>query len=473
MEPTTSAEVTGAGRANRNERLEILLARARWSPENLADRLNELAAGMGWRSRLHRRTPRRWLYGDAHRLEPCVPRQPWPGLVCHLIAQRLGEPITPEHLGWPNAGPLRYVSADDRLGRVWDTTTVLAALTSVVDADGMERRHFLAMTGLSLTSVAHQWLFDPARLAASVMGTRVDHALVDDFERVADARRRMDDALGGGALLASVREDLRLVVALLNRSAYTEEVGRRLYATAAEFGRLAGWLADDCNQPALAQRYFLTALRAVHLSGDRAIGANILGNMCVQAGQSGNPREAMTLAESALTAGKALTPAVVGSLHGRLGLAAAFAGDAEVSRRARDRSFELLARSVPAEEPPWIYWFNQADAHALAGWSDVVLGRPTQAEAELRRAVALIDPAFARDRCGMLLDLATARLGTDSMERAFATATEAATIIRRLDSPRERRLLAEFRAAATPYAHTSTARDFDEKHRDLLGASQA
>jgi hypothetical protein len=116
----------------------------------------------------------------------------------------------------------------------------------------------MAMTGLTLTAVAHQCLFDPAPMT--------------------EARRRLDDALGGGSLLPGVREDLRLVVALLRNSSYTEEVGRRLYAVAAEFGRLAGWLAFESNQHALAKRYFMAALRAAHISGDRAVGANVLGS---------------------------------------------------------------------------------------------------------------------------------------------------------------------------------------------------
>jgi hypothetical protein len=32
---------------------------------------------------------------------------------------------------------------------------------------------------------------------------------------------------------------------MLDNAAYTEEVGKRLHAVAAEFGRLAGWLAYD------------------------------------------------------------------------------------------------------------------------------------------------------------------------------------------------------------------------------------
>lgn len=461
----------GDGTVRCNAVLERLLARAGWTPENLGDRLNELAVAQGLGVRGHRRTPRRWVYAEPGRPAPRVPRDPWPSLVCHVLHERLGERVTLEALGWADTGPLRYVPADHGLDLPWDAHGAVVALASVVDADAMERRHFLALTGLTLTAVAHQWLFDPARVAASLMGKRVDHAVVADLERVADARRRMDDALGGGTLLPAVREDLRLVVAMLKNAAYSEEVGKRLHAVAAEYCRQAGWLAYDSGQPALSQRYFLAAMRAAHVSGDRALGANILGNMSVQAAQSSNPRDSIILAESALAVEKQLTPAVAASLHGRLALGAAYAGDAAAWRRGHNRSFELLARSVPEEEPPWIYWFTQADAEGLTGWSLLALGRPAEAEPHLRRAVATIDPAFARDRSGMLLDLATARLGAGALDRACATASEAATTIRRLDSPRQRCLLVAFRRAAAPYATSAAVREFDAKHRDLLSPS--
>jgi hypothetical protein len=80
----------------------------------------------------------------------------------------------------------------------------------------------------------------------------------------------------------------------------------------------------------------------------------------------------------------------------------------------------------------------------------------------------MLDPSFTRGRGLMLLDLATARIGMGSVERACATATEAAGIIRRLDSPHGRRYLAEFRATAAPYAGSVSVKEFDAKHRDLL-----
>jgi len=161
---------------------------------------------------INRRYPRRWVYAEKDRAAPRIPRDPLPSLVCLLLHQRLGEPATPELLGWPVARGVLYVPADDGLRQTWEGAGAIAALSEVVDADSMERRHSMAMTGLTLTTVAHQWLLDPVRVAASLLGKRADHAVVDDLERVVEARRRLDDALGGGSLLPATREDLRLVV---------------------------------------------------------------------------------------------------------------------------------------------------------------------------------------------------------------------------------------------------------------------
>ncbi|HEY4004007.1 MAG TPA: hypothetical protein VGM60_02310 [Pseudonocardia sp.] len=462
----------GAGRAN--EVLAGLLARAGWTPENLGDRLNKLAVTQRLGLHSHRRSPRRWVYAEPGRLAPRVPREPWPSLVCHVLHERLGEVITPEELGWSSTGSqLRYVPADQGLDQAWTAGGAVQALADVVDAGGMDRRHFLALSGITLTSAAHEWLGDPARIASALAGKRIGHDVVDDLERVAETKRHLDDALGGGTLLPSVREDLRLVVAMLRNASYTEQVGRRLYAVAAELGRLAGWSAYDSNDHAVAQRYWLAALRAAHTSGDRAAGANILGFMSVQSAPTDRPRDAVLLAESALRVEQHLTPAVAALLHSRLAFAAARTGDEPGWRRAQNRAETLFSRSVSADEPAWVYWFTEAELEGVAGTSLLEFGRPAEAEPHLRRAVMLIDPSFARDRAMWLSDLAAARVGSGAVEHACATASEAAALMRRLESPRDQLRLARFRRAAAPFATTSAVREFDSRYRDLLSRSVA
>ncbi|MCA1708652.1 MAG: hypothetical protein LC808_37365 [Actinobacteria bacterium] len=85
----------------------------------------------------------------------------------------------------------------------------------------------------------------------------------------------------------------------------------------------------------------------------------------------------------------------------------------------------------------------------------------------------MIDPVFVRDRTQWQCRLATARLGTGSIEYACATASEAAAIIRRLDSPRMQKRLFEFRRAAEPYAGSAAVREFDAKYRDLIRSTSA
>jgi hypothetical protein len=458
----------------RNVELEKILTLAGWDTRQLADEINKAAADLQPGVTVHRRHTRRWIIPDKTRQNPSIPLRPIPGLACEVLSLQLGEPVTPATLGWPNADPYldrRYARTDDGLCPQWTALGALDSLAHVMDPGGVERRLFITLSGVSLTAVAHHWLFDPARVAASLRGDRVTDALLDDFAQVAAGLRRADDKLGGGKLLPTVRENLRLVVELLKHGSYTDAVGKRLHGLAAELGRLAGWVAYDSGDEALAQRYWMAALRNAHVSGDRAIGANILAYMSTVAAHSPKPQDAVDLARSALRYERELTPAVAGMLHYRLAKGAAAVGDAYTSKRSLDNAAALLRRSNPDEEPDWIYWFTHTDIEYYAGKAGLLLGRFTEAETHLRSAVALIGSDFPRDRALFMCNLAKARLGTGALEHACATASDAAIAIRRLNSKNVQNRLAEFRQAATPYANTKAVRDFDDKHGDLIVTS--
>jgi hypothetical protein len=76
-----------------------------------------------------------------------MPREPWPGLVCQLVHERC------------------------------DARGAVAALASVVAADALERRHFMALTGLPLTAVR-----EDLRLVVAMLGNAA-YAGPDDDDR--------------------------------------------------------------------------------------------------------------------------------------------------------------------------------------------------------------------------------------------------------------------------------------------------
>ncbi len=460
-EPNLTSEVAT------NVALNSCLTRLGWSAEQFASHLNELARSLRLPDEIHPKTPRRWLRARPPSALPCIPRQPWPGLVCALLSRRLHEPVTLASLGWQTSAGALYVPADDGLDHAWDPRGAVASLREVLEAVDMDRRHFVVISGTTLTAFAHDWLLDPARVAASVQGKRADHAVVDDLERVAESRRRLDDVLGGATVFRAVREDLRLVTEILDNARYTEDVGQRLHAVAAEFARLAGMLAYHNNDEALAQRYLMAGLRAAHSSGDRAVGANILGFMSVQA-RDRDPRDAVRLAESALVGAKDLTPAVGSWIQARLASSAAYAGDAIAADRAQGRMFELTAAVDPATEPAWIYWWSDAEAHYNAGQSALALGNPRQAETHFRNALARLHPSFPRDRAGFLTRLALARVHLGELDGACRTAIEAGGLLRQLDSQHLWTRLGEFRKAVQPYSATAQVKDFDAKFGELI-----
>ena len=88
-------------------------------------------------------------------------------------------------------------------------------------------------------------------------------------------RRAMDDVAGGGSVLSLAQQQFGVVAELLDQASYDEPTGRRFHVVLAELGQLCGWAAYDDDQQGLAQRYYVTALRAAHSGDDRPLGAHI------------------------------------------------------------------------------------------------------------------------------------------------------------------------------------------------------
>ncbi|WP_156094892.1 hypothetical protein [Nocardia lijiangensis] len=202
--------------------------------------------------------------------------------------------------------------------------------------------------------------------------------------------RRVDDSHGGSAaaLTSQLYAHLRTVIELLTAGSYDDSTGKRLYASAAELARLRGWTAFESGDHGMAQRCWIAALHAADASGDRALGANIVGFMsCLAKDVAPHRSTAVTLAETALTGYRGASPRVTAILHLRTAEAYATARDRRRCHAALDAAFNALDNN--GVSPDWSYWINPAQAHAQAGFCHLRLGETDPARHHLTQALAL------------------------------------------------------------------------------------
>jgi transcriptional regulator with XRE-family HTH domain len=233
----------------------------------------------------------------------------------------------------PNPVPVPV--PDPVLGwRVGDTV----AAFRMVEESPVDHQMAGLRAGDDLTGLAREWLTaDPVETPSHRGGVRVDLALVEQLEGMVLRLRHLDDQIGGADLLPAARQRHRRVADLLGGT-YPSDVGRRLHAVAADLGQLLGWLAFDTGQHGLAQRQWIAALHAAHSAADAEIGANILAGMAMQCYVLGNPRDALSLVETAESAVDAHGSARVRSMLAcRHAVAAAKAGDETASQHALSR----------------------------------------------------------------------------------------------------------------------------------------
>ena len=438
-----------------------------WSPERLVHRVNAHPQTRRARIVLSAKAPYHWLNGSR-------PNEPVPGLVALVFAEASGERVTVASLGWDRPDAVTFPQADDGLTDLWAPGGTLGCLRYVLRSDTMPtRRTFVAISGMALTAAAHHWLIDEDRMAFAATGRRIDPSMVDDLDQIVRAKRRVDDAVGGGAILRSTREELTFVTDLLESCRYTEEVGRRLYGVAAELARLTGWAHYENGDDGQAQRYFLVALRSAHESGDRALGAHVQSYMAWQATRSGQTRDAIVLARSGLEgAGDVMTATEKAALHGRLAYAYGKAGDTDRLDMSAERAFELLARAIPGQDPDRVYWCTDADLAGVVGKGYAAARRPDEAIQYLRRALDGLPESWSRDRVTWLTALARAYLAAGRREEAVAEARNAAAVVVDLNSARSVVNLGQFREALARSGAGADSAEFDEYLRATFPRDQ-
>jgi tetratricopeptide (TPR) repeat protein len=287
----------------------------------------------------------------------------------------------------------------------------------------------------------------------------------------------MDDVAGGGSVFSLAAQEFSWAARLLENGVYDKRTGRMLYVALAELGQLCGWAAYDAGHHGLAQRYYVTALRAAHSADDRPLGAHILSCMAEQAARQGQPAEAVTLIETALagTRGQKI-PALLTELYGRQAYAFATLGDVSGCNAALSNLRTQIERLTPGAGPSWLYWVCQAHMTGEVGNALRQLGHAEQAATVLENSIALFDNSLPSSRAGYLIALADVRARPGKqrdMEAAAARGMEAIGLVENLDSARLTGLIRALSHQLTPHAKVPAVGDFVERARGLMTVNTA
>ncbi|HZX08044.1 transcriptional regulator [Kribbella sp.] len=339
-----------------NEVLDDLLRELSWSPRVLARRLNrEFGAGT-----VAETAPYHWRDSGG------VPRPPLPALVAHLLSCELGRLVTVGELWQRRAtdSPL-VIPADAGMRQSWTRGGTLGAIDDWVVAGLLDRRQFLAISGVSLTSFPGGYLADE-KAARAVMTAGAAGPLI---EQTIPLLQRLDDASGGGAHLEYVSAQFRSVALLLRQSSQPHSVESRLFSALAEIGQLAGWMAFDAGLHGPAQRYLFTALRAAHECGYKSMAAHVVADLAFQAATREQSSDAVALGEFAAKIAERAPASVRASVQTRLAYGYAVAGDLSAFERAHKSALDVLASSYRSDDPAWMYYLTPSHLDTQAGYA--------------------------------------------------------------------------------------------------------
>ncbi|WP_307662920.1 Tat pathway signal protein [Streptomyces sp. V1I1] len=253
---------------------------------------------------------------------------------------------------------------------------------------------------------------------------RVGRGDVATVQELTVAFSRMDQSRGGGhgrkALVQYLHSDVR---DFLHGRFPDERVRREMFSAAAELSYLSGWMAFDNGEHAVAQKYFVLAVKLAARADDAPLSGHILRAMAHQAIDLGFAREGLHLAEASVHCERyAAAPQRAGHARRdprtRTGRERKEAGSGEGALRAED---DLSLASEGIREPNRTFFFGEASlAHETACTLRDLGDRP-RAIREFRHSVRTRGTAFRRTHAVTLGYLGATQIAGGSVEEACAT----------------------------------------------------
>lgn len=449
----------------RNDALASAIEAAGFSHKGFAAAVRAMACQNGQVVACDHTSVKRWLAGGQPR-----------GITAHFIAavltSRLGSRVEPGDLGLEVRGAPAVTLGLDYASTVAVATSVTAELA----LRDVGRDAALMSTDVEPSAwerVIARWLVSRDACCGQPVGPRpATQADVESVIATTDALSRLDYRFGGGQpRMLLTRYLCDEIAPLLTGTSPSSSTGARFFAAVAALLRLIAWTAYDTGAHALAQRYFIQALRLSRAAGEDALGGRILAGMSHQATYLGHYRHAADLARAArLGAGASATPTAVALFYAMEARALAGQGDEAGCLDALRDAEASFGRRSPVNDPEWLRYFDAAEL--AAEWAHCLrdLGRGRQAEAYAQQSLDLSEDLYVRSLSFVRTVLATSYLQQGEVEQAVVTATAAAETIAGLRSVRCRHYLQEFAAQLIPHQRMPAVEAFIRQLTQIAAA---
>jgi hypothetical protein len=301
---------------------------------------------------------------------------------------------------------------------------------------------------------------------------------VEQIEHATRLFRNWDDRFGGGLRRKAVIGQLSEVADELRDFSHPSKLEKRLFGVMAQLAGIAATMSWDSGQGAVAQSYYVMALRASKEAGDLAFGANILAGMARQLyylGRVADGLELVRLAQDGV--GGQSTPTIRAMLQTREAWAYAKQGRLRAFRRATSRAEDYLRDSRMDDDPHWIRYFDEAELAGVTGGRLLEAAHSrkelaTETVNYIQRAVDLRRPESLRSAALDQLGLAEAFIIRGDAHEASRLGHEAADVVEKTPSDRVRVKLVELYQHTETFSAVSSVAEFRDRVRGILSTSR-
>ncbi|MFF4911327.1 XRE family transcriptional regulator [Streptomyces sp. NPDC001260] len=265
----------------------------------------------------------------------------------------------------------------------------------------VDRRAFLATS--SIAAIASLDLVALVTPANAPLPTRIRRLDVEQILAAADEIHRLDNKQGGGGLVGVIAgHAMRWAVSRLTVPC-PEQLKAPLYAAVARLGIVVGASHFDAYAHDDARIAFKIAADCAEEARDWHLRAKVYSFLARQAIWVGDPDTGLTYAEKGLVRSDRLTPTIQAMLHSARARAFGKLGDVRGTLAAVGAADDAFSKSNPADDPPWMAYYNEAQHHgdtAHASWDLAILANqdPARASHRFEIAVAGHSDDYARSR---------------------------------------------------------------------------